>query len=293
LPVFPKKKYHFLFKPSCKMTILFIHHLKPSQLLTTRLQSQDLTVPDCIYFWFEMKTDLAQLLQSQIGKQAVFAKQLIECVEEREEAILNNKIALAGWFLAQKLKFTMTPQQIEEAKAVIRMVALKHLQIDRGHGDAIEVLLEETPMVEPVVLEVLSPLDQAINEAASKAREAVRLSDVEARQQNLSTKSSVQLRSLDKEITQYEQEVLATAFTTSAKPDALKYWEEKCEALPILSRIALDIVCVPMTEVTVERLFSHLNFILTKRRNRTKGSLIKDILFLRLNKKFADDDYGD
>jgi predicted component of viral defense system (DUF524 family) len=43
-----------------------------------------------------------------------------------------------------------------------------------------------------------------------------------------------------------------------------------------------------MTEVTVERMFSHLNFILDERRSCLKGEILDDILFLRMNSKFMD-----
>ena len=55
------------------------------------------------------------------------------------------------------------------------------------------------------------------------------------------------------------------------------------ENFPLLSVIALDIICAPVTEVTVERLFSHLKLILTKFRSSMKPDLLDDILFLRMN----------
>lgn len=55
---------------------------------------------------------------------------------------------------------------------------------------------------------------------------------------------------------------------------------------PILKDIALDIISVPVTEVTVERLFSHLDFVVDEHCSTMAGSIVEDIMFLRLNKKF-------
>lgn len=70
------------------------------------------------------------------------------------------------------------------------------------------------------------------------------------------------------------------------KPDFLQFWKDLCLKYPVLSAAALDIICSPMTEVTVERLFSHMSFILSPLRNRLTGEILEAILFLRLNNKF-------
>ena len=41
---------------------------------------------------------------------------------------------------------------------------------------------------------------------------------------------------------------------------------------------------IPTTQVTVERLFSHLRLIMRENRGRMKGELAESILFLRTNK---------
>lgn len=96
---------------------------------------------------------------------------------------------------------------------------------------------------------------------------------------------------VETEFAAYEKDVLST-LSMPTKP-SLAYWQNKCDSMPTLSSAALDINCVPMTEVSVERLFSHLNFIFTKRRNRTSGGIIEDVLFLRLNKKYQEKETSD
>jgi hypothetical protein len=71
------------------------------------------------------------------------------------------------------------------------------------------------------------------------------------------------------------------------RQNSVTWWKEKAEMFPILSPIALDIISVPVTEVTVERLFSHLKTIVSKHRSTLKDNLTEDILFLRMNEKFG------
>lgn len=267
--------------------------LEPTQVLTTKLQAQNLTVSDCLFYWLEMKEELEGLSNSGQGKVALFSNKLIACLREKEEAVFNNKIALAGCYLGQKLQFTMTAGQIDGAKSMIRMVVMKKLEIaklsepavDEQDMDEVRETIEETENA----VENLSSLDRKIREAMTKAKESSsQLSQTSSSQSGSSyeRERAKVLAELEKEFAAYEEDVLSSP-SMPTKP-SLGYWQTKCDSMPILSSAALDINCVPMTEVSVERLFSHLNFIFTERRNRTKGDIIEDILFLRLNKKYQE-----
>lgn len=56
---------------------------------------------------------------------------------------------------------------------------------------------------------------------------------------------------------------------------------------PILAPTALDLISCPMSEVSVERLFSHLAYILSPLRSRLTGDILQDIIFLRVNNRFS------
>lgn len=66
----------------------------------------------------------------------------------------------------------------------------------------------------------------------------------------------------------------------------MDFWKNQ-KAFPVLKGIALDIISVPVTEVSVERLFSHLNFILNPHRSNMNQGLLEDVLFLRMNNAFG------
>lgn len=262
---------------------------KPSQVFTSQIQAQNLTVTECLYSWFVMKAELNHLMNSTLGNLSRFASKLVGYIEARENDILNNKIMLAGWFLGQKLKFTMSPNQVEEAKSVIKMVVMKKFKLVHPEENDKESEVAADPEEDlQSEIENLTPVEKTIFDAMAKAKNLFT-----SRSSQTSVDPSQQqdpselLRSLEKEFYSYEENIL-TDQKIPFKPDSLSYWKEKITAFPILANAALDIISAPMTEVTVERLFSHLNFILTDRRNRIKADIIEDILFLRLNKRYLD-----
>lgn len=63
----------------------------------------------------------------------------------------------------------------------------------------------------------------------------------------------------------------------------LDYWEEKKYALLHLYKVAKVIHAVPVTQVSVERAFSALNFILNDNRCNSSGTDLENILLVKLN----------
>lgn len=94
------------------------------------------------------------------------------------------------------------------------------------------------------------------------------------------------LKKLDSQLSAYEN--LKSPFIT-AKTDPTAFWMEHAandhDLLFALASVALDIICVPVTEVTAERLFSFLNYIFSKLRSCLKSDILEDILFCRWNQK--------
>ena len=70
-----------------------------------------------------------------------------------------------------------------------------------------------------------------------------------------------------------------------ADTDIMDFWKKQKLAFPLLSIVALTILSIPITEVDVERLFSHLTFIHSKLRNCLTSSMISNIIFLRMSSK--------
>lgn len=65
--------------------------------------------------------------------------------------------------------------------------------------------------------------------------------------------------------------------------DVLQYWEEQKNETPELYAVAQTVFGTPGSQVSVERLFSLLNDLLSPRRYNLKASTIAKILFLKVN----------
>lgn len=64
------------------------------------------------------------------------------------------------------------------------------------------------------------------------------------------------------------------------------FWEKKKSSMPELYKLAIIANAVPMTQVSVERLFSGLSFIFSKLRGNLSPSLLDDVMIIRTNGLF-------
>jgi len=67
------------------------------------------------------------------------------------------------------------------------------------------------------------------------------------------------------------------------KENIVEYWYGRRVSHPILYALSKVVLAVPATQVSVERLFSGLKFILSLQRSQLSEDLLNDIMFLRAN----------
>lgn len=70
------------------------------------------------------------------------------------------------------------------------------------------------------------------------------------------------------------------------KENLLHYWESRKDLFPELYTLSNIVHAVPMTQVSVERLFSSMKFILSDLRTNLSHDILDDILIVRSNKEF-------
>lgn len=184
------------------------------------------------------------------------AKQLKTSIEKRGKEIFSNIVVTTSIYLDKRFAFLLDSNQISAARGFIRSVWLR-LKVLDGSTET-ERIIESIPEDDDSFELSLQEL------AGGSTNESSQTKDV-----------------LSKEIVAFEN---GPRLKTSE--DIAMFWKTQTD-FPLLSRIALEIISIPVTEVSVERLFSHLNFILSKHRAVMQAELVEDILFLRLNKKFA------
>ncbi len=73
-----------------------------------------------------------------------------------------------------------------------------------------------------------------------------------------------------------------------AEGDPLQWWKKHAPLFPILSQLARKYLCIPSSSAPTERVFSHVNIVISKRRARTSTDRGTQIVYLKLNKDFAE-----
>lgn len=103
------------------------------------------------------------------------------------------------------------------------------------------------------------------------------LQNAEATRSNVSYNNNT-CQTLDNEIEEYLKEP-----RLKNSSNILHYWTIKKDKMPKLFDLSEIILAIPPTQVSVERLFSALKFILSPHRSSTKPDIIQHILLIRLN----------
>lgn len=71
----------------------------------------------------------------------------------------------------------------------------------------------------------------------------------------------------------------------SYKYDTWKHWTDRKDSHPELSEVALTIMTVPATQVSVERAFSALALVLSPARTKLSAPNLANILLIKLNEE--------
>lgn len=230
--------------------------LQPLATLTTQLQDEQLIIPQFHANWLISINQVKKVVEKQGNWNG--GKVLLELIEARRKIIYQNPIILAGVYLDARFRPMLTPDEKAKAKDAIRVVFNKLNSLLDSHADD-AVIVDE---------------DDEESELESLIRGC---SDNEAPGSSPNAASTAS--KLDLEMGIYE-----ALPQVAAKTNPITFWKVNKIKFPLMFSVALDIICIPVTEVTAERLFSHLNF--NKNRANLDPSVTDDILFQGWNKSF-------
>ena len=102
----------------------------------------------------------------------------------------------------------------------------------------------------------------------------------------LKSKESVRRRSRQDDGIDKIIEAFSKENRIDKETNVLQYWLERKNVNPVLFHLSQIVLSVPATQVSVERLFSSLKFILSPQRSQMSETLLNDILLIRANKLF-------
>lgn len=223
------------------------------------LQTENLTMSDAYGVWVETEGRLKAMPNSPTAVQML--KQLTS--RRDEYFIVNNNVMYSAIFLDPRFQLMLNENQKKEA--------FKHLIYLNQKVNLKKGLREPQPTAEP-------PSHR--QEQCGNVLEQI-MCQHESSQKNI----RVPQTNCTNDDLQIELENFSRISRSHAETNIRSFWKTKKFEYPILYELSQIVFAVPPTEVAVERNFSALDFILTKRRNRLSDRNLEIILFLKLNSK--------
>ncbi|XP_018406377.1 PREDICTED: zinc finger BED domain-containing protein 4-like, partial [Cyphomyrmex costatus] len=243
--------------------------LQPIKTCTEKLQAEQLTLGDFFGHWLQTKLAMKKMNTS-------FAMLIFDFMVSREKYLLENDVLLSALFLDPRFKIFLEDVQIEKAKT-----HLKHLW-------AKMMSLEDLPALNPNSQEFSSSESESTSddlESLLKLKEIHHNSSISQSSPSVqSTQSNehLSLRRIELLLESYHQEQKRISRNTNI----LEFWQEKSTIDPELYKLARVTLAVPATQVSVERLFSGLKFILSPLRTNVNEEILEDQLLVRANRIF-------
>ena len=232
--------------------------LKPMHQLTKVLQYKSLTAGQLLGEW--VKTRL--VLSSSTGSTR---NQLLRAMLARESAIMENPAFLAAVFFDLRYQKLLTEDQKSIAQRHVLSVwkKLQRMTSDESHEEVL-------PVVEVSSSSVSSSSSNDVEE--------------EQRAENL---LETLLKANDS-IIRNENESIFDVISDFGKKNRLQkdvnillWWSQN--GPPELQDVALTILALPVTQVSVDRTFSGLKYILDDLRMKLKNDIIDAVMILRCN----------
>lgn len=234
------------------------------------LQKENISLADVFGVWLELESRLTKIGNSPLVK--VFWEKLMH--RKAEMNITSNEVTLSNMFLDLRFHFTLTTEQKELAK--------KHLIYLWEKINSKQDKPEREQPISPGMEEKETENDDSEDMLEQIMRELESSQHIGA---------AIAPRSTDDCILQEIQNFCKMGRAKATENIIIK-WETDKFSFPILYELARTIMAVAPTEVSVERNFSALDFILTKRRNRLTDENLEMILLIKLNHSLFYESFG-
>lgn len=252
-----KKKFRNLCDEEWKQIEEVCGTLAPARNATKVLQREQLTVGDFYRTWLNCKCAVE-------ANDNDLAKALAEAMKTREKVLLSSPVFSAAIYMDPRFKVMLKDESVKTA-------AESHLQAlwFRLHPISDSAEIQDGPVREEEVEteEENDPLELLLREAEKEQEASTHLSTASRR---------------TSEITEHLKKI-ATWPRLPRNANILEFWEKKKHLEPELYELACVVMAVPMTQVSVERAFSHLRQVLSVLRYSLNSQLIKDIMLIRCN----------
>lgn len=244
--------------------------LLPAKICTKKLQSEQLTLSDFYGAWITCKIQIKKIKNS-------LAQKFINNMNTREIHIMNNNAFISAIFMDPRYKITLTEAQ--------SMAAINHLINIWIHMKLLEKEHNELMMGDRNA-DHLSESEISCNSKSGDEIEEFLKSNYLNESSDQNNLSNSQKSTISTRIETILKSYHIEQNRIGNKTKILKFWKSMETIHPELHELAKVVFSVPGTQVSVERLFSGLKFILSPYRTNISSNNLEDQLLVRTNRLF-------
>ena len=237
--------------------------------VTLKLQAENLTSGVFMKEWCSLKHTLHK-------KQTPLALEILKSMENREVSLFQIKLFLAGVFVGARYRILLSEEQMEVAKAGLIEVALKshHCSISVSNSSSTENAASESIQVNNIIR---SSTSSPVSEEDDFEKEL----DLLEQRRSPGTCTSSKTNAFNQVMQELNSNI--EKMIQSGRLKGENVWKIIANLEEPLQTTAKILSTMPITQVSVERLFSSMKFILNDQRSSTKQDLLEAILLLRAN----------
>lgn len=242
--------------------------LRPSYTVTKKLQAEDLTAGEFLFEWKKLIFDMTK-------KGGLIAEGIVNSMNRREPQLTDNDILLASVFVDPKHRILLDEEQCKTAKQALCTLAIK---MKRLHSKS-NTSSFPTSLCQSIGVESSSSSDADNFESHLK-----RIAVQKAKKRKVDD-STTETQSTDMTLIKFKEdfskaleEIENVGYDRKSKISLQEIIQSYRE---IIRDVALTVIAIPPTQVSVERLFSVLKLMKTDLRASMKEDLVEAMLFLR------------
>ncbi|XP_065323654.1 uncharacterized protein LOC135930795 [Gordionus sp. m RMFG-2023] len=224
--------------------------LVPLKITTLRLQSEQLCLSDFYGIWVRCRLELEKFTSS-------FSYEILENMKIREQQYLKNSVMYASIYLNPRYQVLLSIEQ--------KQMAIDHLDdLWHNHNSIIN-----------------NTLEASTSNGCSDSNDDSNIDDLEILL--LDREKKIKLSSgSDRKVKKISIVSLIEKFSEVIRnkrdKNILTFWEENSLIYPELYTLSRFVMAVPATQVSVERGFSSLKYILSNLRGNLKDDILEDIM---------------
>lgn len=230
-----------------------VNSLAPAKKATLLLQEKLLLLSDFFIVWTNCYLECKQI-------NTVVSNNLADKMKIREKQLMNHGLFGAALYMHPRISITLSTEQRQAAIAQLQSIWRRLLKAERD---------EEEEANESKVIEEdthTQPIEKMLKEIE---RNCDRRTTINQQTMHLVTPILVDFGSSPR---------------LNISENILNFWQTKKTCLPQLYQLAITVLAVPATQVSVERLFSSLKYILNPHRYNLTSEILQNILIIRSNK---------